>query len=487
MPSRPSTLVRAALAGLVAVILLSVAPGPAEAGGRIRPYKEGGAIRLDTDLLSVSGLSAWAIDEYLEANTPLPRLGSAFLAAERRYGINAKFLLAAALHESNWGRSGLSRAKHNLFGYNAYDRDPFKYATAFEGYAHGIDGVARFMKEAYLVPSGRWWVGGPATLRSMQRFWSSSGVWGVNVSRIASSLRLDSLRKRKIRFDPPVVAAMVGTDEALPVTLTWRGGRMPGGITYRATWTQVASAATGATAGATDSTALDAADPAQPASPEPARDPGTLGAAGAAFTPGLRVPTPATVGPPSLAPYSVKAERTSLADAAASVVVAAPAEPGLYALTLSLRDRDGKVLPRADAVTIPAATVEVVGDWAVRYGIDAGAGGLRITATNVGKQAIPVNPLPPAVAKRLGEGAVNETVLALRAYDRDHPAGVEVAALPLDEPLARGASISMFIPDIDGLVRGRDAYLIPELLVFDDPDRLAGSRPAGYWMRAAGS
>jgi hypothetical protein len=482
MPSRPSTPVRAVLAGLVAVLLLSVAPGPAEAGGRLRPYREGGAIGLDTNLLSVSGLSAWAIDEYLAANTPLPALGAAFMAAERRYGINAKFLLAAALHESNWGRSGLSRAKRNLFGYNAYDRDPFKYATAFDGYAHGIDGVARFMKESYLVPSGRWWIGGPATLRSMQRFWSSSGVWGVNVSRIATSLKLDSLRKRKIRFEAPTAASLVGTGEALPITLTWRGGRLPDGITFRAFWTQISSAPTGSNGADPAAATVDAA-----AMPDPSLPADTLGGPAAAFTPGLRVPTPATPGAPSLAPYSVAAKRTAIDAASATIRIAAPAEPGSYTLAVALRDRDGKVLPGADTVRIPAATIEVVGDWAVRYDIERVGTGLWITATNVGKQAIPVNDLPTTVADRLGAGAVSQTVLALRAYDRTRPVGATVASLELVEPLARGARIALFVPATDDVLLGPEAYLVPELRVFDDPGRLDGSRPAGYWVRRDGS
>ena len=479
MPSRPSTPVRAVLAGLVAVLLLSTAPGPAEAGGRLRPYREGGAIGLDTNLLSVSGLSAWAIDEYLAQNTPLPALGSAFMAAERRYGINAKFLLAAALHESNWGRSGLSRAKHNLFGYNAYDRDPFKYATAFDGYAHGIDGVARFMKESYLVPSGRWWIGGPATLRSMQRFWSSSGVWGVNVSRIATSLKLDSLRGRKIQLEAPVAAPIVGTGEALPVALAWRGGTLPDGITFRAFWRQVSSAPTG-------SNGVDAAVTATPDSaalPDPSLAADGLAGPAAAFTPGLRVPTPATPGAPSLAPYSVAAKRTALDASSATIRVAAPAEPGSYTLAVALRDRDGKPLPRADTVRIPAATIEVVGDWAVKYDIERVGTGLWVTATNVGKQAIPVNDLPSSVADRLGTGAVSRTVLALRAYDRTRPDGATVASLELVEPLARGARIALFVPRAADVLPGREAYLVPELLVFDDPGRLDGSRPAGYWVR----
>ena len=98
---------------------------------RARAYHAGRAIRLDTNLLSVSGASAWAIDEYLKATTSLPPLGTAFIAAEKRYGVNARFLLAAAMHESAWGTGYISRKKHNLFGYNAFDRDPLRFATAF--------------------------------------------------------------------------------------------------------------------------------------------------------------------------------------------------------------------------------------------------------------------------------------------------------------------------------------------------------------------
>jgi hypothetical protein len=479
MSSRPTVAMRAALAALVALMLVSVAPSEAEAAGRVRPYKEGGAIRLDTDLLSISGLSAWTIDEYLEANTPLPRLGSAFLAAERKYGINAKFLLAAALHESNWGRSGLSRAKHNLFGYNAYDRDPFKYATAFDGYAAGIDGVARFMKEAYLVPSGRWWVAGAPTLRSMQRFWSSSGVWGVNVSRIASSLRFDSLRKRKIVFAAPVLPGIVRTGDPLPVELSWRGGRIPAAITYRATWAQLSAAPTGGATAAATSDAVTARETLEPAG---------LGAPGLDFAPGLRVPPPATPGAPFLEPYSVKAKRTGLSRSSASLRLVAPREPGEYLLTVTLRDRDGKTLPRADARTIPTVRVQVSGAWAVRYGVEQlPGGGVRVTATNVGHQPIPINPLPASVADRLGPGAVRQTALALRAFDTGHPAGFEVAAMTLAEPLGRGASVTLVVPELGAVIPTTDAYLVPELLVHDDPDRLAGSRPAGFWSRAGGS
>ena len=116
---------------LATVILVGLMAVPASAEARTTPH-QGGQITLDTRLLSKSGLSAWAIDEYLTSATSLPALGSAFLDAERTYGVNARFLLAAALHESGWGTSYIARTKHNLFGYNAYDHCPSTCAGSFE-------------------------------------------------------------------------------------------------------------------------------------------------------------------------------------------------------------------------------------------------------------------------------------------------------------------------------------------------------------------
>ena len=477
MPSRPPAPMRAILAVLAASVLLTASAPETEAAGRVRPYKEGGSIRLDTNLLSVSGVSAWAIDEYLLANTSLPRLGSAFLAAERKYGINARFLLAAALHESNWGRSYISRTKFNLFGYNAYDRDPSRYATAFAGYARGIDGVARFMKQSYLVPSGRWW-GGTPTLRSMQRFWSSSGRWGENVSRIATSIKLPSLKKRKVQFEAPVLPRIVGTDDVLSVRLAWRGGRVPDGVTFRATWTQIAA----------EPAAMEAASADDLPAYTSALRPDVLGGLHAASAPGLLAAAPRPMEPPVAAPVTVKAKRTKLGRSAATIRVTAPRAPGAYRLTVTLRDRDGKVLPRADKVAIPAVRVRVFGDWAVRYAVEQVADrGVRVTVTNVGDRAIPVSALPAAIGDHLGRTDVRDTRLVLHAYDSDRPAGTDLVVVPLRSPLASGASVSLEVADLAAIAPAPDIYLVPELIVHDDPLRLDNTRAGGFWFRSGRS
>src|SRR6266508_1157123 len=129
-----------------------------------RPYSPGSRFGVDTNLLSRSRLSVWAIDRYLAGTTPLPPLGAAFMAAERRYGINARYLVAHAMLESGFGTSDIARYAHNLFGYNAFDRDPGHYASRFRSYEDGIDRIALRIRDVYLYPPGHW-CGGAPTLR----------------------------------------------------------------------------------------------------------------------------------------------------------------------------------------------------------------------------------------------------------------------------------------------------------------------------------
>ena len=77
-----------------------------------------------------------------------------FYYAEKQYNINGVFLAAIAIHESGWGTSSISLNKKNLFGYQAYDRDPSGNASGFETYAQGIDLVARVLVKYYLHPPG---------------------------------------------------------------------------------------------------------------------------------------------------------------------------------------------------------------------------------------------------------------------------------------------------------------------------------------------
>lgn len=77
-----------------------------------------------------------------------------FYYAEKQYNVNGVFLAAVAIHESGWGGSSIASNKNNLFGYGAYDRDPYNSAYEFSDYSEGIDLLARVFAKYYLNPKG---------------------------------------------------------------------------------------------------------------------------------------------------------------------------------------------------------------------------------------------------------------------------------------------------------------------------------------------
>lgn len=77
-----------------------------------------------------------------------------FYNIEQTYNINGIFLAAVGIHESAWGTSTISLEKKNLFGYGAYDRDPYNSAYDFEEYKEGIELVAKVFTKYYINPKG---------------------------------------------------------------------------------------------------------------------------------------------------------------------------------------------------------------------------------------------------------------------------------------------------------------------------------------------
>ena len=77
-----------------------------------------------------------------------------FYYIEEQYGINGIFVAAVGIHESAWGTSKIARKKYNLFGYGAYDSNPYNGAYTFENYSESIDLIARVFVKYYINPKG---------------------------------------------------------------------------------------------------------------------------------------------------------------------------------------------------------------------------------------------------------------------------------------------------------------------------------------------
>ena len=116
-------------------------------------------VKLDMPLNKKSGLAVSDFKKVLSGNSNdtnkiFENNSQAFYDIEQKYNINGLFLASLAIHESGWGTSQISLDKKNLFGYGAYDSDPYNGAYTFEDYKDGIEMVAKSLVKYYINSAG---------------------------------------------------------------------------------------------------------------------------------------------------------------------------------------------------------------------------------------------------------------------------------------------------------------------------------------------
>jgi len=157
----------------------------ARAEGTIFAAVGGPLFTVDSDLTKPSGETAATLNAFLNG-TALAGLGDAFMAAESKYHVSARYLVAHAIEESSWGTSDIARDKHNLFGYGAHDSNPYGDANSFPTFTGCIDFVAQRISQDYLSPKGRYYHG--PTLHGMNVNYASDPYWSQKIARIARSI-----------------------------------------------------------------------------------------------------------------------------------------------------------------------------------------------------------------------------------------------------------------------------------------------------------
>lgn len=100
-----------------------------------------------------------------------------FYYIEKQYNINGIFVAAVGIHESSWGTSKIALQKNNLFGYGAYDSNPYNGAYEFSNYSESIDLIARVFVKYYLNPSGTSIYGGE---KAIGTYYNGATLTGVN-------------------------------------------------------------------------------------------------------------------------------------------------------------------------------------------------------------------------------------------------------------------------------------------------------------------
>lgn len=138
------------------------------------------------DVTMPSAVTAYELEKVLES-TGLKGLGRSFVQAELKYGINAVFLTALAIHESHWGTSALAREKNNLFGFSAYDANPYLYAETFISKHECVLYVARFLRDNYI--SGQYSNG--RNISDINFRYASDEEWGYKIFMLVMQIDND--------------------------------------------------------------------------------------------------------------------------------------------------------------------------------------------------------------------------------------------------------------------------------------------------------
>lgn len=125
-----------------------------------KPKYESNSTNLSFDI-ALNKPSGFSIEQFKRALTDSKDVNKIFqdnyeyfYYIEEQYNINGIFVAALGIHESAWGTSKLAKNKYNLFGYGAYDSNPYNGAYSFSSYSESIDLIARVLVKYYINPSG---------------------------------------------------------------------------------------------------------------------------------------------------------------------------------------------------------------------------------------------------------------------------------------------------------------------------------------------
>lgn len=121
------------------------------------------------------------INAYLKG-TPMENMGEIFKHAEKRFGVNAYFLASIAVLESNFGRSAIARDKKNLFGFGAYDDNPYGHAHSYHSFGESVIKVADYLNKQYLTQGGAYYNG--TTTADIGKRYATDRNWSNKINQV---------------------------------------------------------------------------------------------------------------------------------------------------------------------------------------------------------------------------------------------------------------------------------------------------------------
>ncbi len=125
---------------------------------KVEKKQESSKLSFNMALNKPSGLTIEQFKKVLTDNKDVNKIfennSDYFYYIEDEYNINGIFVASIGIHESAWGTSKIAKNKYNLFGYGAYDSNPYNGAYSFSSYSESIDLLARVLVKYYLNQKG---------------------------------------------------------------------------------------------------------------------------------------------------------------------------------------------------------------------------------------------------------------------------------------------------------------------------------------------
>jgi hypothetical protein len=150
---------------------------PPPAGAPIPAYQ---ALGTDSNILQPSLETSADLDAFL-SHTNLAGLGSEFISAEARTGVNARFLIGITWTENRAGASFLSQSQHNLFSITGGGPGGF---LVYESDQQSIQSAADYLGEQYARPGGAHYRGG--TIADVGSVYATDPQWADKVARASN-------------------------------------------------------------------------------------------------------------------------------------------------------------------------------------------------------------------------------------------------------------------------------------------------------------
>lgn len=151
---------------------------------KVIQVNNGEKISFDMDLRTKSKYTANDYNVMLNG-TGLQGLGEEFKKCDER-GVNSLFVVALACHESAYGKSTLSQNKNNLFGFRAYDNNPYISAKYFSSKEECIEYVSNYIYHNYLNEDGIYFNG--YTIADINVKYATDNTWANKIYNIMKQL-----------------------------------------------------------------------------------------------------------------------------------------------------------------------------------------------------------------------------------------------------------------------------------------------------------